>query len=81
MFTAFNFFILIEKLLILGVEPRMSAHKTKVITVSPYELLRIYVAILLKSRFTTTAGLEPARECRNRFLVYLLNRSDKLPFT
>ena len=28
---------------------------------------------------TTTTGLEPVRECRSRFLVYLLNRSDKLP--
>ena len=27
----------------------------------------------------TTAGLEPARESRNRFQVYLLNHSDKLP--
>ena len=26
------------KMLILGVEPRISAHKTEVITVSPYEL-------------------------------------------
>ena len=27
----------------------------------------------------TTAGLEPAREFRSRFLIYLLNHSDKLP--
>ena len=31
------------------------------------------------SPYTTTAGLEPAREFRSRFLVYLLNPSDKLP--
>ena len=28
---------------------------------------------------TTTTGLEPVRGCRSRFLVYLLNHSDKLP--
>ena len=31
------------------------------------------------SKKTTTAGLEPARAKPKRFLIFLLNRSDKLP--
>ena len=33
-----------------------------------------------KKEMATTAGLEPARAKPKRFQVFLLNRSDKLPF-
>ena len=33
----------------------------------------------LYSKITTTAGLEPARAKPKRFLIFLLNHSDKLP--
>ena len=36
---------------------------------------------LKKKEVATTAGLEPARAKPKRFQVFLLNRSDKLPYS
>ena len=37
-------------------------------------------ALIEEKKITTTAGFEPARAKPKRFLIFLLNHSDKLPY-